>query len=140
MAKVTPEEYADKLVRRLSGAMADIAAGVQKVTEAPTAKAAAKQEKMLQRLTAKVQDGTWANRLRAVTLEQWRDKMLNVGVPRISAGIEANRAKVAEFARQLLAYQDNLQNKIKSMPDLTLEQNIQRMTEWVKGMAQFKRK
>lgn len=120
--------------------MADIAAGVQKVTEAPTAKAAAKQEKMLQRLTAKVQDGTWANRLRAVTLEQWRDKMLNVGVPRISAGIEANRAKVAEFARQLLAYQDNLQNKIKSMPDLTLEQNIQRMTEWVKGMAQFKRK
>jgi hypothetical protein len=139
MPKVTPEQFADKLIRRLSGATADIQQGVQRVTESPTAKAAQKQDKMLNNLTEAVRSGKWANRLKAVSTEEWKDKMVNVGVPRIASGVEAARGKIETFARELLAYQESLQRKVQSMPDLTLEQNIARMTEWVKGMSQFKR-
>ena len=139
MPKVTAEQFADKLIRRLSGATADIQQGVQRVSESPTAKAASKQEKMLNNLTEAVRSGKWANRLKAVSTEEWKDKMVNVGVPRIASGVEAARPKIESFARELLAYQETLQRKVSSMPDLTLEQNIARMTEWVKGMSQFKR-
>jgi hypothetical protein len=139
MPKVTPEQFADKLIRRLSGATADIQQGVQRVTESPTSKAAAKQDKMLNNLTEAVRSGKWASRLKAVSTEEWKDKMVNVGVPRIASGVEAARPKIESFARELLSYQESLQRKVHSMPDLTLEQNIARMTEWVKGMAQFRR-
>jgi hypothetical protein len=139
MPKVTPEQFADKLIRRLSGATSDIQQGVQRVTESPTSKAAAKQDKMLNNLTEAVRSGKWANRLKAVSTEEWKEKMVNVGVPRIASGVEAARPKIESFARELLSYQEGLQRRVQSMPDLTLEQNIARMTEWVKGMAQFKR-
>jgi len=41
MAKVTPDEFVEKHARRLKGAVEDMRRGVEKVTSAPTAAAAA---------------------------------------------------------------------------------------------------
>lgn len=138
--KITPEEFADKQAKRLKASIDDIRVGVERVDEAPTAKAAAKQEKMLANLTKAVQDGTWANRLKAVSLEQWKSQYLNKGLGRIASGIDGARDKQVEFARQLLEYQKGLQSKVDKMPDLTLEDSLNRMNEWVRGMAKFKKK
>ena len=138
--KITPAEFQEKHARRLKAALTDMRDGVGRVTEAPGAKAAAKQEKMLANLTAKVQDGTWAARLKKVTLEDWREKMLSKGIPRVSGGIDAASAKVVDFASQLLPAVDAASRKAQAMPDLTLEDSIARMNSFVRDMAGFRKK
>lgn len=140
MAKLTPEQFAEKQARRLKAAIPDMQQGILSVTEAPTAKAAAKKEKMKQRLLAKIDDGTWENRLKAVTVDEWKRKAAEVGTARVAIGIDANIDKVKKFAEQLLPYQESLKAQIDKMPDLTLEDGIARMTNWVRGMAKFRKK
>jgi len=138
--KMTAEEYAEKQARRLKGATEDIRRGVMAVTEAPTAKAAAKADKMLANLTQAVQSGKWARRLKAVGLEDWRTKTLEKGLNRIAQGIDSAHAKQVEFASQLLPFEATLQAKVEAMPDATLEDSISKMVEWCRGMSKFEKK
>jgi len=137
---ITPEEFAEKHARRLKAAVTDIRTGVERVTESPTAKAAARQDKMLQNITQAVQSGKWATRLKSVSLEEWKDKTINKGLGRIAAGVDEAYGKQVSFASQLLPFQENLQTQIAKMPDLTLEDSVNRATSWIRGMAKFQRK
>jgi len=139
MARLTAIEFQEKHARRLSAAVEDVRKGIAKVTVNPCEQAAAKQDKMLANLTASIQDGSWAAGLRRVSLEAWKDKATNVGVNRIAGGIAAAKVKVIAFAEQLLPHIDAQIAKIKNMPDITLEDNIGRMTTFIRGMADFKR-
>ena len=140
MSKLTPAQAREKQARRLKGAIEDMRIGINAVTEAPGKKAAEKADKMLANLTAKVNDGTWARKVSAVTLEEWKKLMLEKGLGRIPAGIDGAADKVEAFFEQLFPYQDTLKAEIERLPDLTLEDNITRMTNWVRGMAKFKPK
>jgi len=140
MAKLTPDEFADKHARRLKGAIGDMEQGINKVTTAPGKAAGAKASKMLANLTAKVQDGTWKRRVEAVPLDEWKSKMIAKGLPRVAGGIDAARGKMVDFAGQLLPAVDAAQGKVKAMPDLTIEDSINRMTTFVREMAKFKKK
>jgi len=140
MAKVTPEEFYDKYQRRLKGAVDDIRRGLEKVTEAPTAKAAAKQDKMKARIVEAIDSGKWARGLKRVSIEDWKTAAINKGVGRIAAGVDGASDKVKEFAAQLLSYQDSLKSKIEAMPDLTLEDRINRAVTWIREMSKFQKK
>jgi hypothetical protein len=140
MARVTKDEFAEKWSRRLKGAVEDIRAGIEKVNEAPTGKAASKQDKMKARLVAAIDSGKWANALKSVTLDEWKKKTLEKGVNRISAGVDLSADKVAKFAEQLLAYQDGLKKEIEKLPDITIEDAVNRAATWIRGMSKFKKK
>ena len=140
MARLTPAEFQEKHARRLKAAAPDIRKGLERVTESPTAKAAGRVDKMRAHLLEKIDDGTWARRLKAVSLEEWKDKAINVGIGRISTGIDGASAKVVSFAEQLLPAVDAAQAKIKTMPDLTLSDSIARMTSFIEEMAKFHKK
>lgn len=137
---ITPEEFADKLARRLKAAIPDIQAGIQKVTENPMQKAATKKAKMLQNVTEAVQSGKWEAGLRRVSLDEWKQKFTEKGVNRIAQGIDSSKDKVVAFATQLLEYEKTLKGQIDQMPDLTLEDSLNRMTTWMRGMSKFRRK
>lgn len=139
MARLTPAEFQEKHARRLSASIEDVRKGIDKVTVNPCELAAAKKDKMLAGITAAVNDGSWERGLRRVTLEQWKDKAKNVGANRIASGINAAKDKVIVFAEQLLPHIDAGQALIKNKPDLTLEDNIDRMTTFIRHMAGFKR-
>ena len=138
MAKLTPQQAREKHARRLKASVPDITIGVGNVTEAPGVKAAEAQEKMLANLTAAVTSGKWAKKVAGVSLEEWKKTMLDKGVGRIAQGIDGAAEKTEAFYAQLFPYQDALLSKIDAMPDLNLEDSIQRMTAWVRGMADFK--
>lgn len=140
MAKKTPAEAREKWQRNLKASVPDITAGVNRVTEAPGIKAAAKADKMLTNLTESVRDGTWARRVSGVTLEEWKKQMLEKGVGRIAAGADGAAEKTETFFAQLFAHQASLGAEIDQMADLTLEDSISRMTHWVRGMAKFSKK
>lgn len=139
MAKLTPKEFQEKHARRLTASVEDVRQGIDRVTESPMEKAVAKKEKMLANLTASVNDGRWERGLRRVTLEDWKKKTRDVGVARIAAGIQAASSKVIAFAEELLPHIDAGQAKLKTMPDITLEDSIARMTTFVRHMADMKR-
>lgn len=140
MPKVNATEFAEKWAARTAAAVPDYARGVERVSQSPTERAAAKQNKMLQNLTAAVQSGKWANRLRAVSLEQWKEAVRQKGVGRVAAGVQAAKNDMAAFGEQLLSYEAALQAKIQAMPDLTIEDSINRAATWIREMTKFSRK
>ncbi|GAI84096.1 unnamed protein product [marine sediment metagenome] len=139
MAKLSATEFQEKHARRLKGATEDMRRGIDRVTESPTAKAAAKQDKMLANLTTAVNNGKWAAGLKRVTLEDWKKKARDIGVNRVAAGIDAAKEKVVAFAEDLLPHIDRGLEKVKGMPDITLDDNINRMTTFIRHMSTLKR-
>lgn len=139
MAKLTAKEFQEKHARRLKASVEDVRKGIDKVTANPCELAAAKKEKMLANLTASINDGSWEAGLHRVSLEDWKDKAKNIGVGRIAAGIDGASKKVIAFAEELLPHIDSGLAKIKTMPDISLEDNINRMSTFVRHMAEMKR-
>jgi hypothetical protein len=139
MAKITATEFQEKHARRLKAAVEDMRRGIDRVTESPTEKAASKQDKMLTNLTAAIQSGKWAAGLKRVSLDEWKRKARDIGVNRVAAGIDAAKDKVVAFAEELLPHIDRQKAKIASMPDVTLDDNLNRMLTFIRGMADFKR-
>jgi len=140
MAKLTAKEFQEKHARRLKAATEDMRKGVEAVTESPTAKAAKKADKMRANITASIDSGKWAAGLNRVSLEDWKSKMINKGVGRVAAGIDEAAPKVEAFAAQLLPHIDQGVTTINKLPDVTLEDSINRMTTFVRHMAKFTRK
>lgn len=139
MPKVTSEQFATKWAGRLSGATVEITNGVNSVSIAPSVKAIAKQDKMKANIIKSIDDGTWKTNLGKVTLEDWKDKMVNKGIPRISQGANDAKGKMQAFGEKLLPFQAGLQNTIKGMPDLNLSDSINRAVAWINGMSKFKK-
>lgn len=139
MAKLTPAEATEKHARRLKASTEDMRRGIERVTESPTEKAAAKQDKMLANLTASVQSGKWAAGLKRVSLDEWKKKARDVGVNRVAAGIDAAKEKVQAFFEDLLPHIDRGQAVIAAMPDVTLDDNINRSVAFMRHMATMKR-
>ena len=139
MAK-DPRQVAEKWSRRLSGATEDIRQGIQAVTEAPSKKAIAKKEKLKARWLEAVDGGKWETALGKVTLEEWKEKVLNKGLARLPQGVEDARPKMEDFMGQLIPYVENVRRRIEGMPDRTLEDRINRMVTFVREMSKFRKK
>ena len=139
MARVSPAEFADKWKRRISAATQDVRTGVERVTVAPTEKAAAKKDKMLSRLTDAMTNGKWEAGLRRVSLQDWKDAMLNKGLGRIAQGAEAATSKVEAFAGELLPHIDAGRRQLEGMPDITIEDSINRVGTFLRHMHTFRR-
>jgi len=138
VARVTADEYAEKWARRLKAAAPDITRGVERVTVAPGKKAAEAQQLMLDRLTASILDGTWAARVSGVSLEDWKQALIQKGVGRIASGVDAASPKQAAMAVKLLAAVDSAVAKVNTMPKGDIEQSIARMTTFTREMHKAK--
>lgn len=139
MARVTPSEYGAKWSQNLQNAQTSIQRGIERVSESPMEKAVAKQNKLVQNFNAAVQSGKWAANTKAVTLADWKQAALTKGLPRIGQGAMAAQNKMASFGEKLLPAIDAARAKIQNMPDLTLSDNIARMTTFVTEMSKFKK-
>jgi len=137
MVKLTPNEATLKQATRLKAALPDITKGVMRVTESPMDKAAQKVDKYIQNVTAAANSGKWQKNLKAVPLSEWKDKFIKKGIPRISSGIDAAAAKVEKFYAKLFPHINAGQDQIKDMPDLTLDDNINKMVAFTRHMSNF---
>ncbi len=139
MARVTAEEAQQKHATRMKNAIGDMQRGIEKITVSPTEQAAQKKDKMIQNLTLSVQDGSWERGLKRVTLDQWRRAIITKGLPRVAVGIDEAKDKMTAFYSELLPYQDTAKQELSRMPDLSLEDSINRQAFWTRRMAAFKR-
>tara|TARA_Y100000593_G_C4188296_1_gene275537 strand:- start:166 stop:591 length:426 start_codon:yes stop_codon:yes gene_type:complete len=140
MAKLTPEEYAEKQARNLKNSLPDIRSGIQRVSAAPGQAAAAAQQRMKDNLNRSIDDGRWAAKVSAVSLEDWKQAALTKGVDRIASGIDAAHSKQVQMAGRLLSAVDSSAAKVKNMPRGTIQDSIARMSAFVEDMHKFKGK
>lgn len=135
--KGDPASSTAKWVNRLSGATAEITAGVQKVQTSPGQLAAAKHQKWLQSVTESA--AKWRRNTGRVTLEDWRTMMVNVGIPRIAQGAQQKQAKMQAFLTEFYPHLEALQRKLDSAPDATFEDRINRAVIAMRHNRDFKR-
>ena len=133
--KLTPAEISEKWERRATAAIPDAIAGVDRVTESPMEKAAAAEDKMLAGVTAAVSSGKWANSLKNVPLDQWKTTTKEKMGQRMAGGISAAKPKRQKFDEYLVGTLNNIMPKIDSMPTMTLQDSIAKMTAMVTAMA-----
>jgi hypothetical protein len=77
--------------------------------------------------------------LRRVSLEDWRSKMIEKGIPRIASGAQSAKSNVTDFWQSFLPWLESGQRKLESMPRGDLEQNIARAIEMMRHNSQFRR-
>lgn len=127
------EQIAARWAQGLSGAGEKIKQGVMDVTVAPGQAAAAQKQVYLANVQAA--GDKWARNVGAVTREEWQQAMIEKGLNRIGSGATAAQPKFAGFINQLLPHIDTVKRGLP--PRGTLDQNINRMTQFVRGMANF---
>ena len=140
MARLTPEEYASKQARNLKNSLPDIRSGIERVSTAPGASAAAAQSRMKDNLIRSIDDGRWAAKVRGGSLEEWKTTALTKGVDRIAQGIDQAHDKQVQMAGRLLAAVDSAAQKSNALPKGTIQDSIARMTTFVEDMHKFKGK
>jgi hypothetical protein len=140
MATKDPKLVAEKWVRRTQAASQDMVNGVNAVTVNPAQQAIAKESKLLQNITESITSGKWRRGMQAVTLDGWKQAMITKGSPRVAAGAQAAQTKAEQFYAELLPYQDQIKTKLQSMPDMTLQDNIQKAVTWMTDMSKFRRR
>jgi hypothetical protein len=135
--KVNADQLTEKWQRRLKGAIEDMRAGVQRVTVAPGASAAEKADKWQAAISEARTKDKWRRRVGAVTLEEWKKSMTEKGLSRIASGVDGAGPKMKRFAAQLIEHQNAGLAALEKMPDLTLEDSINRMAAWTRHMARL---
>lgn len=136
MSKVTPEQAAEAWAQRLAGSGERIRQGVQAVTTSP-GQAAARQKQAYSQNVAAAAD-KWAARVASVSTGDWQQAVIEKGLPRIAAGAQAAQPKMAAFMGQVLPHIDQV--KASLPPRGNLDANINRMTQFTRGMAKFQRR
>jgi len=90
-------------------------------------------------LMAAIEDGSWKRGLEGYSLEDWKKDMVDKGVGRVAGGVDAATDSQKDFAQKLLAAEADIQARMSKMPDLTLEDSIQRSNFWIREMAKFRK-
>lgn len=136
MPKLSPQEIAAKAASRASAAAPDYLKGVQRVTTAPGAAAAAKKSKYL---TGVNEAGDrWARNVARVSLGEWQ-AAVEAKASRYAQGVAAAAPKIEEFWAEFGPVQDRIVAAANAMPDDTVEQRIQKAVFVMTETAKFKR-
>lgn len=126
-----------KWLQNLGNATDRMKTGATNVTVAPGAKAAAAADKWLLRVqNAKQKFITNTGR---VSLQEWQNAYINVGIPRVSQGAQAKQAKYTAAMADFLPYLAQGVAKIDAMPKTTLQDSIARATAMIQHNANYKR-
>lgn len=134
-----PATVASRWVSHLGGAVDKIRQGVQSVTTAPTAAAAAAGQLWQQRVADPATLAKFQRSLQRVSLADWQNSMINKGIPRIATGAANAKDKFQAFLTQFLPFVTNVANQVRQMPKATLDDRINRMVAQVRGTAAFRR-
>lgn len=133
----TSQQAVEKWLANLGQANSRMQSGAMAVTTAPGAAAAAAADKWLARVTQS--KDKFKARVGSVSLQDWQNAYINVGIPRVSQGAQAKQAKFQAFFDQFLPYLQTGLQTIDKMPSTSLEDGIARATAMIRYNAKFKR-
>lgn len=130
-------EVAKKWAQRASAAQPDYVAGIEAVTEAPGAKAAAKADKYIAKVTENVEK--WADNVGATTLNDWKNATKGKA-GRYAQGVQQGTSNMGAFLNEYLPYVEQGRQQVANMPDMTVEDGVARAAAMIRHNANFKRR
>lgn len=137
MGTKDPTLAANKWRDNLSASAPSIKAGVQSVSVAPGALAAAQVDVWINNTMAS--KDKWKSRVQ-VPLQDWQTAMIELGIPRIATGAAQNVGKMATFLTSFLPHVERgVQQMRAQYPRGTIDQNIQRAVFIMRWNADYKR-
>lgn len=137
---LNPDQISDKWNRRMKGSIQDIQTGIDGVTESPMARAVEKQEKMKARLIESIDNGTWAKRMNQVSLADWKTQTKKKVGERMGSGVDGAMNKRKKFDSWMVSRLNEVLPKIQGMPDMTLEDSVNRVRTMMEHMSSQKYK
>lgn len=132
---LTPDRITDKWQRRMKGSVQDIQAGLDAMQIDPGQAAVAKQDKMLQNIQRSITDGTWAKRRLAVSKQQFVEVTKRKVAQRLSSGVDEALPKRQRFDNYLVNTLNSVLPQIQNMPDMTLEDSVNRVRALMEHMS-----
>ena len=134
-----PAAVAAKWSTNLSNSTTSITNGVNAVNQAPGQAAANAQATLRARLLAAIDSGKWAANVSAVSLQQWKQAMLQTGIPRIADGARKGQPKMQTFMAAFLPFLSNVQRQVRAMPNATQADREARMIQNMRLISQFRK-
>jgi hypothetical protein len=135
--RTTSADATAKWLQNLSNAAPRMQAGAMRVTVAPGQAAAAAADKWLAKVTAA--KAKFAQRVGSVSLQDWQNAYIQIGIPRVAQGAQAKQAKFTSFLDQFLPYLQAGLTTIDKMPSTTVEDGVARASAMIRYNAKFKR-
>lgn len=132
---LTPQQISQKWLTNFGNAQQAMTDGVNAVTEAPGAKAAAVSALWLMRLQQSQQK--WAARVGAVTLPEWKSAMINLGIPRAQQGAQQKQARYTAFITEYSNFLSSAVPAIRQMPKGSLSASIARASAMITASYQW---
>lgn len=120
-----------------AAAGAAFVAGVERVTENPCAKAADRASIWQANVSAPRALERFQRGLRKQTLESWKTNVRAKGASAFTNGIRAAQGKYEASMGKVLTFMSGVLDRVRTMPSATLEDNISRAVEFMRGMAGF---
>lgn len=132
---MSPSDISDKWNRRLKGSVSDIQKGIDAVTVSPMQQAAKKLDKAKANYMAAIDSGRMAKALNAVDFQGWKDTTKKKVGERLSGGVDGAMTKRAAFDSYLVTTLNAVLPKIAAMPDLTLDDSLNRVRTLMEHMS-----
>lgn len=136
--RVNPSDGASNWQSGFGSSGAKYQRGVENVSAAPNAKAAAALPRWIASVTSKDTQDKYVSKNQAVTLDQWKSATVQFGVPNLSRGAQKGQAKYTTFATKFYPYLNGVLGKISAMPNVTLQDRIARATTLMTENANYK--
>ena len=134
---LTPQQIADKQVRRAQEAAPDYVAGVDAVTVSPGALAAKKKDKYRNNVIASVDK--WAANTGSTSLDYWKAKTKTKGGERYASGVEQAKDDIVAFHEEFQPFVQRVRAEVNAMPDTSKADRKAKMNANFDKMAEFKR-
>lgn len=126
---ITADQLTKNWQAGMTGAVSKIQAGVNAVTESPGVKAAANAQKAATNYALAVSSGRYAAGQMSYTLQYWKTKTAQKVGERMAGGVQAAGAKHAKFAAWLIPALNDVAATVDTMPSMTFQDSINRMTQ-----------
>jgi hypothetical protein len=134
--KATPASATAKWLSNITAAQPAMKTGAMNVQVSPGVLASQAADKWLQKVTAA--KAKFAQNTANVTLQQWQNAYVNVGISRAIQGAQAKQNNVTAFQSQFLPYLQAGVSKIDAMPKNTLQDGVARAVAMINYNAGFK--
>lgn len=126
---LTAQQISQKWLTNFGNATTSMTDGVNSVTQAPGQLAAAQANLWLQRLQQS--QTKWANRVSAVSLQDWKTAMINLGIPRAQQGAQAKQSRYTSFITEYANFLSSAVPTVKAMPKGSLSASIARSSAMI---------
>lgn len=127
MPRVTPQQAAAQLRSRIGQSGQQYAAGIERVTVNPAETAIANKDKWVAGIQEAIQNDRYAKGLANVTLQSWKQAATQFGTQRYTQSAAKAEENYLRFANDFFPYLQQVENEIAAMPNLTLQDRLDRM-------------